>query len=176
MTGMATELGRIAEALGNEQKSNKTGIRLYLEKVRRALGIEGTTPLQIKLNKLAYWILFIACILAIIVVSSTGYHDIPPSIAIYAVAAAVSLLPASLIAVVSLTLAVACQDLAKRNALVRRMDAVETLYVTFLFQSHNLSNYDSGVVCTIFAQIRQAQSQLEGWSSRKSGPLVLPHS
>ena len=176
MTGMATELGMIAAALGTERKSSKTGIRRYLEKIKHALGIEGTTPLQIKLNKLAYWILLIACILAVIVVSSTGYHDIPPSIAIYAVAAAVSLLPASLIAVVSLTLAVACQDLAKRNALVRRMDAVETLYAALVFQSHNLSNYDSGVVYTIFAQIRQEQSQLEEWCSRKSGPLQLPHS
>lgn len=176
MTGMATELGKIAEALESEHKSSKTGFRLYLEKIRRALGIEGTTPLQIKLNKLAYWVLLIACILAVIVVSSTGYHDIPNSIAIYAVAAAVSLLPASLIAVVSLTLAVACQDLAKRNALVRRMDAVETLCVALLFQSHNVSNYDSGVVCTTFAQIRQGQSQLEGWSSRKSGPPLPPHS
>ena len=127
MTGMATELGKIAEALESERQSNKTGFQLYLEKIRYALGLEGTTPLQIKLNKLAYWILFISCILAIIVVSSTGYHNIPNSIATYAIAAAVSLLPASLIAVVSLTLAVACQDLAKRNALVRRMDAVETL-------------------------------------------------
>ena len=38
-----------------------------------------------------------------------------------------SILPASLIAVVSLTLAIASTDLAKRNALVRRMDAIETL-------------------------------------------------
>jgi Na+-exporting ATPase len=176
MTGMATELGKIAEALENEQKSSKTGFRLYLEKIRRALGIEGTTPLQIKLNKLAYWILLIACILAIIVVSSTGFHDIPNSITIYAVAAAVSLLPASLIAVVSLTLAVACQDLAKRNALVRRMDAVETLWVALLFQLHKLSNCDSGVVCTTSAQTRQEQLQLEGWSSRKSGSPLPPHS
>ena len=120
-------MGKISEALRSEKQSDKTGFRRYLETIRRALGIEGTTPLQTKLNQMAYCILFIACILAIIVLSSTGFHDIPDSIAIYAIAAAVSLLPASLIAVVSLTLAVACQDLAKRNALVRRMDAVETL-------------------------------------------------
>ena len=124
---MATELGKISEALNSERQSNNTGFKRYLEKIRRALGIAGTTPLQIKLNKMAYCILFISCILAIIVVSSTGFHDIPDSIAIYAIAAAVSLLPASVIAVVNLTLAVACQDLAQRNALVRRMDAVETL-------------------------------------------------
>jgi hypothetical protein len=172
---MDTELGRVSDGLNSKKRSDKTGFQRYLEKIRRALGIEGTTPLQITLNKMAYWILLISCILAIIVVSSTGFHDIPDSIAIYAIAAAVSLLPASLIAVVSLTLAVACQDLAKRNALVRRMDAVETLWVALLFQSHNLSNYDSGVVCTTSAQTRQEQLQLEGWSSRKSGPPLPPH-
>jgi Na+-exporting ATPase len=35
--------------------------------------------------------------------------------------------PASLIAVVALSLANASRELAKRNALVRRMDAIETL-------------------------------------------------
>lgn len=168
-------MGKISEALNREKRSNKTGFKRYLEKIRCALGIEGTTPLQIKLNKMAYCILFIACVLAIIVVSSTGFHDIPNSIAIYAIAAAVSLLPASLIAVVSLTLAVACQDLTKRNALVRRMDAVETLYVALLFQLHDLSNYDPGVVCTTFAQTRLGRSQLEGWSSKKSGPPLPPY-
>ncbi|EJD55236.1 potassium/sodium eff [Auricularia subglabra TFB-10046 SS5] len=127
MTGMSTELGKIAQALESQQKSNKKGWARFVQRVRLALGIEGTTPLQIKLNKLAYLLLFIAIVLAIIVVSSTGYREIPDSIATYAVAAAVSLLPASLIAVVSLTLAVACRELAARNALVRRMDAVETL-------------------------------------------------
>lgn len=47
--------------------------------------------------------------------------------ATYAVAAAVSLLPASLPAVVALSLATASKTLAASNALVRRMDAIETL-------------------------------------------------
>jgi Na+-exporting ATPase len=68
-----------------------------------------------------------ACITAIVVVASTGFRNVPLSVATYAVAAAVSILPASLIAVVSLTLARASTDLASRNALVRRMDAIEAL-------------------------------------------------
>ena len=81
-----------------------------------------------RLNKLAYFLLGCAIIIAIIVVASTGFPDnIPLTVATYAVAAAVSILPASLIAVVSLTLARASQDLAERNALVRRMDAIEAL-------------------------------------------------
>lgn len=134
MTGMSTELGKIADALERKEAMKETGYQLWLRKLKMALGLAGTTPLQIKLNQLAYLLLFFAIILAIIVVSSTGYSNIPDSIATYAVAAAVSLLPASLVAVVSLTLAVACRELAARNALVRRMDAVETMCVeTFFF-------------------------------------------
>ncbi|WVN87594.1 uncharacterized protein L203_102777 [Cryptococcus depauperatus CBS 7841] len=79
------------------------------------------------LNKLAYFLLACACVLAVIVVASTGFRHVPLSIATYAVATAVSILPASLIAVVSLTLARASTDLASRHALVRRMDAIEAL-------------------------------------------------
>jgi Na+-exporting ATPase len=127
MTGMQTELGKIAEALERKEASTEKGWHRILENIQVALGLAGTTPLQIRLNQLAYWVLLVAVILAIIVVSSTGFRNIPNSISTYAVAAAVSLLPASLIAVVSMTLAVACRELAARNALVRRMDAVETL-------------------------------------------------
>ena len=65
--------------------------------------------------------------MAVVVVASTGFRNVPLSVATYAVAAAVSILPASLIAVVSATLARASTDLASRNALVRRMDAIEAL-------------------------------------------------
>ena len=122
-TGMKTELGKIAVAIEREVGSGKTGWSDRWYKVKVALGLVGTTPLQMKLNKLAYFFLGCACILAVIVVASTAFRDIDRSIATYAVATAVSILPASLIAVVSLTLATASRELAKRNALVRRMDA-----------------------------------------------------
>jgi Na+-exporting ATPase len=127
MTGMQTELGKIAEALDKKEGTKETGYRLLVHRVKVALGLVDTTPLQLKMNQLAYWLLLVAVVLAVIVVSSTGYRNIPWSIATYAVAAAISALPASLFAVVSLTLAVACRELAARNALVRRMDAVETM-------------------------------------------------
>lgn len=56
-----------------------------------------------------------------------AFENVPLSIATYAVATAVSLLPASLIAVVALSLANASKELANRNALVRKSDAIETL-------------------------------------------------
>ena len=127
MTGMATELGKIAQALEKGEGTKHEGYHQLLYRVKTSLGLADTTRLQITLNRLAYCLLLGAVILAIIVVSSTGYRNMPASIATYAVAAAVSLLPESLPAVTSLTLAVACRELAARNAFVRRMDAVETL-------------------------------------------------
>lgn len=126
-TGMDTELGKISEAMSRKEKSNKTGWAARWFKIKAFLGVADTTPLQIKLNKLAYVILFFACVVAIIVVASTGFQDVPITIATYAVAAAVSLLPASLPAVIALSLATASKKLAVDNALVRRMDAIETL-------------------------------------------------
>ncbi|WVQ72212.1 potassium/sodium efflux P-type ATPase, fungal-type [Cryptococcus sp. DSM 104548] len=126
-TGMGTEIGKIAQALESKAKNNRKGLGAFWWKTKVLLGVVETTPLQIKLNKLAYFLLAWACIIAIIVVASTGFKNIPLSMATYAVAAAVSILPASLIAVVSLTLARASTDLASRHALVRRMDAIEAL-------------------------------------------------
>lgn len=126
-TGMDTELGRISEAMSRKENHNKTGWAARWHETKVFLGVADTTPLQIKLNKLAYVILFFACIVAVIVVASTGFKDVPLQIATYAVAAAVSLLPASLPAVIAMSLATASKKLAESNALVRRMDAIETL-------------------------------------------------
>ncbi|TXT13135.1 hypothetical protein VHUM_01536 [Vanrija humicola] len=126
-TGMETEIGTIAKALQTKAARTETGFAAFVRKTKVALGLADTTPLQIKLNSLAYILLIASLFIALIVVASTGFKNVPMTMATYAVAAAVSILPASLIAVVSLTLARASTDLAKRNALVRRMDAIEAL-------------------------------------------------
>ncbi|EPQ29969.1 uncharacterized protein PFL1_02641 [Pseudozyma flocculosa PF-1] len=126
-TGMQTELGKISEAMNRKENLNKSGWAARRHRINAFLGLADTTPLQIKLNKLAYVILGLACVVAVIVVASTGFRDVPLTIATYAVAAAVSLLPASLPAVIALSLATASRKLAESNALVRRMDAIETL-------------------------------------------------
>ena len=129
--GTSTELGAISVALSSKAETKKKGWQKRWHSLQVLLGIKETTPLQIKLNKLAYLILLLAIIFAIVVVSSTGYHDIPDSTATYAVATAISLLPASLLAVITMTLASSSRALASRNALVRKMDAIETLLVLF---------------------------------------------
>lgn len=128
-TGMATELGKIAEAMERKETNNRKGFAAKWHKLKVYAGVAETTPLQIKLNKLAYTLLGMALVLAFIVVASTGFVTVPDSIATYAVATAVSLLPASLVAVVTMSLASASRDLANKNAVCRRMDAIEALSI-----------------------------------------------
>lgn len=126
-TGMETEIGSIAKALQTKAVRTETGWAAFLYKAKVKLGLVETSPLQIKLNSLAYILLMAAIVTAIVVLATTGFRNIPKSMATYTVAAAVSMLPVSIVAVVSLTLAQASKDLATRNALVRRMDAIEAL-------------------------------------------------
>lgn len=79
-TGMDTELGKIAEAMERQVKTKETGWRKRWYRFKVALGVAGTSPLQIKLNRLAYLLLSIAILLAIIVLASTAFVDIPESI------------------------------------------------------------------------------------------------
>lgn len=47
-TGMRTELGKIAEAMDRKEIIRETGWRAKWWKVKVAMGVAGTTPLQVK--------------------------------------------------------------------------------------------------------------------------------
>ncbi|BEI94986.1 uncharacterized protein CcaverHIS019_0705670 [Cutaneotrichosporon cavernicola] len=126
-TGMSTEIGNIARALQSKGERTETGFARFWYWLKVKLGLAETSPLQYRLNSLALALLAAAIVTAIVVLASTGFRNIPRSTATYAVAAAVSMLPVSLVAVVSLTLAQASGQLAKEHVLVRRMDAIEAL-------------------------------------------------
>jgi P-type Na+/K+ transporter len=98
-TGMATEIGAIAEALrgktkkpsrsmsrkkhGNLQPVKGAALNTY-DAIGKLLGLTVGTPLQRKLAKLAYCLLFCAVLLAIIVFAANKFH-IPHEVAIYAI-------------------------------------------------------------------------------------------
>lgn len=114
---------------------------------------------------MAYILFGVACLLALIVVASTGFDNVPLTIATYAVAAAVSLLPASLPAVVALSLSNASKDLANNNALVRRMDAIETLAAVTDVCSDKTGTITLGKMVLQKAWIPAKLSQLDGDAS-----------
>ena len=131
-TGMNSEIGKIAEALGGNtsikkstptKKSTKTRIMIFLKKL---LGLYNTSPLQTKLTKLAHF-LFVTAVILVLVVFATARFQVSADVALYAISLALAIIPESLIAVVTITMAKGVTHMARRNAIVRRLDAIEAL-------------------------------------------------
>ncbi|OBT68554.1 potassium/sodium efflux P-type ATPase, fungal-type [Pseudogymnoascus sp. 23342-1-I1] len=129
-TGMKTEVGRIAEML-QDRKSNKEAnvfkrffISLW-DGVKSTLGLVGT-PLQVTLSKFAILLFGLALLLAIIVFSVNKW-DLKGDVVIYGICVAVAVIPESLIAVLTITLAIGIKAMAKGHVIVRRMQALEAI-------------------------------------------------
>lgn len=107
-TGMATEMGKIADLLEGEDSTQ--------------------TPLQKKLAQLGKYLGFLA-LAACGVIFVVGLADGMPVMDIFmtAVSLAVSAIPEGLPAIVTIVLSIGVQRMVKKNALIRRLPAVETL-------------------------------------------------
>ena len=107
-TGMTTEVGKIAGMINNTEKQE--------------------TPLQKKLNKLSKTLGIAAiaiCVLIFIVGIIEGKE--PINMFMTAVSLAVAAIPEGLAAVSTIVLAIGVQKMVKKNAIVKRLPAVETL-------------------------------------------------
>ncbi|MEE1075099.1 MAG: HAD-IC family P-type ATPase, partial [Acutalibacteraceae bacterium] len=107
-TGMNTEMGKIANLLNNESDSQ--------------------TPLQKKLAQLGKY-LGIMALAACAIIFVVGVLNNIPKLEIFmtSVSLAVSAIPEGLPAIVTVVLSIGVQRMVKRNALIRRLPAVETL-------------------------------------------------
>ncbi len=107
-TGMDTEMGKIANLLDSESDTQ--------------------TPLQQKLAQLGKYlgIMAIAACAVIFIVGIINDLD-PMHLFMTAVSLAVSAIPEGLPAIVTVVLSIGVQRMVKRNALIRRLPAVETL-------------------------------------------------
>jgi Ca2+-transporting ATPase len=90
----------------------------------------GRTPLERRLDafghRIAVWVLLLAASLVAAGLLAEGLDQLG-KILLFAVALAVSAVPEGMPAVVALTLALGVQRMARRNAVVRRLQAVEAL-------------------------------------------------
>ena len=142
-TGMKTEIGSIAMALRATDKktrevkrspSGKKKPYRYVEAwgltagdfVGHFLGINVGTPLQRKLSKLAILLFGIAVVCAIIVLGANRFSN-SKDIVIYAVATGLSMIPASLIVVLTITMAAGTKRMVERHVVVRKLDSLEAL-------------------------------------------------
>ncbi len=112
-TGMDTEMGKIAGALAQAE--------------------EGKTPLQIKLgqlSKILTWLVLGICVIvfAVQIIRHGGLDfEFALSSFMIAVSLAVAAIPEGLAAVVTVVLSIGVTNMSKRNAIIRKLTAVETL-------------------------------------------------
>lgn len=114
-TGMNTEMGKIAQALSQAK--------------------DDATPLQIKLNQLSKILTLLvigicAVIFAVGLFRSGISDDTILSTFMVAVSLAVAAIPEGLAAVVTIVLSIGVTNMSKRNAIIRKLTAVETLGCT----------------------------------------------
>ena len=107
-TGMDTQMGKIANLLDTDNNSQ--------------------TPLQQRLAQLGKYLGLLALAACAVIFAVGVLNNIPPiDIFMIAVSLAVSAIPEGLPAIVTIVLSIGVQRMVKRNALIRRLPAVETL-------------------------------------------------
>jgi Na+-exporting ATPase len=131
-TGMETEMGKIGGMLRPEDDYIKPNdlffVKLYkrfIRGTRTILGLVGT-PLQISLSKFALLLFALAILLAIIVFSASKFQ-VSSEVLIYGICVAVAVIPESLIAVLTITIAVGGKAMAKANVITRNQSAIEAI-------------------------------------------------
>ena len=114
-TGMETEMGKIADAISKAQESK--------------------TPLQIKLAGLSRILTYLVIGICVVIFgiqlirSGVGFEPILNSFMI-AISLAVAAIPEGLATVVTIVLSIGVTNMSKRNAIIRKLTAVETLGCT----------------------------------------------
>jgi Ca2+-transporting ATPase len=161
-TGMATEFGKIAQ---------------LLESVDTA-----KTPLQLNLDRVGKTLARVSFGVVLVIVALGVFRGQPfLEMLIFGVALAVAVVPEALPAVVTISLALGVKRMVKRNALVRRLPAVETLGSTSVICSDKTGTLtrDEMTVRRLFVGGQMLQVSGRGYEPQGkfslNGTEVQPH-
>ncbi|MCE7882696.1 MAG: HAD family hydrolase [Actinobacteria bacterium ATB1] len=154
-TGMATEMGHVAALLGTEDP--------------------GETPLQRQLDRLGKRLATVAvvAVLAVFALRLLEGDDLAEA-ALNAVALAVAAIPEGLPAVVTVTLAIGVSYMAKRNAIVKRLHAVETLGSTSVICSDKTGTLTMNQMTVKEVRIGDTAITVSGEGYGTDGELEVP--
>ena len=139
-TGMNTEMGKIANAI--------------------SLAEEGKTPLEIKLEQLSK--ILTKLVLGVCVVifgyniamhfiggAEGQFYEVALDSFITAIALAVAAIPEGLVAVMTIVLSIGVTNMSKKNAIIRKMNAVETLGCTQIICSDKTGTLTQNVMTVV---------------------------
>ncbi len=156
-TGMGTEFGKIAEEVTSVE-AEKTPLEKRTQEIGKWLGI------------ISLIICFLVAGISVIREVMVGKIDFPfiVTMVMFAVALAVAAVPEALSAIVTGALAIGMHQMAKRNALVRKMPAVETLGCTTVICSDKTGTLTKGemTVRRIFSGGRMFEVTGAGYEPR----------
>ena len=113
-------------ALSITYRYAEAGVLTFTDLAGHFLGLNVGTPLQRKLSRLAI-LLFGVTLVCAVVVEASNKFSASKDVIIYAVATGLSMIPASLSAVLVITMAVGTRRMVQRNVIVRKLDSLEAL-------------------------------------------------
>lgn len=153
-TGANTEIGRIGGMLSNVQKL--------------------TTPLVEQMDVLAKWItVFILSIAAVLLVVGSLWLNQPfTELFLAVVGLSVAAIPEGLPAVLTITLAVGVQSMAKRNAIVRVLPAIETLGSVSVICSDKTGTFTRNEMMVVSVATLDNDYEVEGEGYEPIGDIL----
>ncbi len=139
-TGMDTEMGKIANAI--------------------TLAEEGKTPLEIKLEQLSKILTKLVIAVCVVIFAynivtqyfmaeGAQFFDVALHSFITAIALAVAAIPEGLVAVMTIVLSIGVTNMSKKNAIIRKMTAVETLGCTQIICSDKTGTLTQNVMTVV---------------------------
>jgi Ca2+-transporting ATPase len=158
-TGMQTQMGRIAGML-KEAQPETTPLQKELTRVGRLLGIV---------------VIAIAVVMIVTIILVEDVHGLPAlfDVLILGVALAVAAVPEGLPAVVTVVLALGVQRMAKRNAIVRHLAAVETLGSANVIASDKTGTLTKNEMTVRVVATASGQVRLSGTGYAPGGEVSL---